>query len=137
MPTSNLPLPVGEVRGPIAKGLGRVRLIALALLVAACGQPAEAPQNLAQTRPPAEQAALSTVEHIACARGEAPVRPDCTLDREASADGERWTVRHPDGSFRRFLVRGQDVETADGAELLRGHAGDATVGDEHYRLPPR
>ena len=122
---------------PSRSGRGGVRVTALALLLSACGQPAESPQNLAQTHPPAEQAATPQVEHIACARGAAALRPDCTLDRESTRDGERWTIRHPDGSFRRLIVRGQDVETADGAELLRGHAGDATVADEHYRLPPR
>ena len=107
-----------------------------AMLLTGCGQEADAPpQNLQATRPPAAQ--TQTVEHIVCARGNAPLTPDCTLDRERAPTGQIWTIRHPDGSFRRLVVKGDEIETADGAELLRGQGSDATVGDEHYRLPTR
>lgn len=111
-------------------------LYALAPGLAACSrEPVEAPQNLQQTRPPAAQAAAA--ETIPCARGTAPLTPVCTLDRERTATGQRWTIRFPDGGFRRLLVTGDEIETADGAELLRGQGSDAVVADEHYRLPTR
>lgn len=108
----------------------------LALGLASCsGQPVETPQNLQQTRPVAARTAA--VETIPCARGTAPLAPVCTLDRERTATGQRWTVRFPDGGFRRLTVTGDEIETADGAELLHGRGSDAVVADEHYRLPTR
>ena len=107
-------------------------------MLAACGQAPEAPQNLSQTRPPAEQArAAARVEQIACARGDAPLAPTCTLDRETTANGQIWTIRHPDGGFRRLRVVGDEVSEADGAEPLATEGDAVKVGDERYRLPAR
>lgn len=112
----------------------RTSSTALLLALGACGQQPPAPGNLQQTRPPAAQA--DPVEHIACARGTAPLKPDCTIERETTLHGEIWTIRHPDGGFRRLIVKRDEIETADGAALLRADGRDATIGDERYRLQP-
>ena len=40
---------------------------------------------------------------LACARGaDAPLSPDCTVERTPTQDGVILTVRHPDGGFRRL-----------------------------------
>ncbi len=113
-----------------------MRISSAALLaLAACGQQPEAPQDLQQTRPAAAQA--DPVERIACARGTAALTPTCTLDRERTADGETWTIRHPDGSFRRLTVKGDEVTEADGAEPLVASREEVKIADERYRLPAR
>jgi hypothetical protein len=52
------------------------------------------------------------------------------------------TLRHPDGSFRRFnvLTNGRGLASADGAErarivLLGDRRIEVTVGEDRYRLP--
>jgi hypothetical protein len=106
--------------------------------LAACGKAPDAPQTLEQTRPPAAQASpAAPQERIACARGTAPLTPACTLDRERTATGQRWTIRFPDGAFRRLDLVGDEVSEADGAEVLRARNGEAVIADERYRLPYR
>ena len=111
----------------------RTSSLAALLALVACGKQPDSPRNLQQTAPAVTQA--DPVEHIACARGTGRFVPDCTLEREATRAGEVWTIRHPDGGFRRLIVKGDEIETADGAELLRGAGREMTVGNEHYRLP--
>jgi hypothetical protein len=114
-------------------------MTAVALLLVACSreQP-EPPQNLAQTRPPAEQAPQAPpVEHVACARDDAALTNACTLDRARTAGGETWTIRFPDGAFRRLVVKGDEVSEADGAEPLVADGDAVRIGRERYRLPAR
>ncbi|WP_425262550.1 hypothetical protein [Sphingobium cyanobacteriorum] len=63
---------------------------------------------------------------------------DCLIERA----GDRLTIRHPDGGFRRFrvLADGRGLEAADGAEPARLRiVGDRQIevaaGDDRYRLP--
>jgi hypothetical protein len=65
---------------------------------------------------------------------------DCVVDRS----GDRLTIRHPDGGFRRFrvLADGRGLEAADGAEaakltILDDKRIEVVAGDDHYRLPAR
>ena len=125
--------PTGRGREP--RSGGKVRAILLTLGLAACGKAPETPQNLAQTRPPAAQA--YPVEHLACARDKAPLTPTCTLERERTATGQLWTIRHPDGGFRRLRVEGDEVSAADGAEPLASDGDGVRIGTERYRLPAR
>ena len=97
----------------------------------ACGQ--TSPQKHGQDVPTRRTA----LERVPCAHGKAELAPICTLERERTATGQRWTIRHPDGGFRRLVVTGDEIETADGAALLRAHGNEAVVGDERYRLPTR
>lgn len=72
---------------------------------------------------------------LPCARGAAPLAPVCTLTRERSGPGQIWTIRFPDGGFRRLRAEGNEIGAADGAEPLRSEGDDVVIGDEHYRLP--
>ena len=122
---------------PTSKARSRFRIAAsgFALGLFACGPAPETPQNLAETRPPVEQAA--PVERVACAKADEPLAPTCTLDREAGATGQIWTIRHPDGSFRRLRVVGDEVSEADGADPLVADGDAVRIGSERYRLPHR
>ena len=80
--------------------------------------------------------------HIPCAKGNAALVADCTIEQAARPDGIVLTIRHPGGGFRRLRVTadGRGVVAADGAE--RAHvtvpaAGsiDVALGTERYRLP--
>lgn len=127
--------------GPPLKGRGEegarfTSLLALFALSACSGQADQpAPQNLQQTRPAAAPA--PTAEHIPCARDAAPLTPVCTLDRRRTATGQLWTIRFPDGGFRRLRVVGDEVSEADGAEPLTADGGTARIGAERYKLPTR
>lgn len=74
--------------------------------------------------------------------GETGFRPDCTLERTQSEEGQILTIRHPDGGFRRLLVTndGRGVIAADGAEpaqispLSQGEI-EVAIADDRYRLP--
>jgi len=85
-------------------------------------------------------------EHIACAlHSSADFAPNCAVERLARRqDGDDVVVvRHPDGSFRRFVLidNGTRIATADGAEELRaeqkGALLEVTVGPNRYRFPSR
>ncbi|MBB5714629.1 hypothetical protein [Sphingomonas aerophila] len=89
---------------------------------------------------PTSQSSEVSAEAVAgpklpCARGAASLAPVCTLTRERSGQGEIWTVRFPDGGFRRLRAEGNEIGAADGAEPLRSEGDDVVIGDEHYRLP--
>lgn len=63
---------------------------------------------------------------------------DCPVER----DGDRLTIRHPDGGFRRFhvLADGRGLESADGSEqaqlqLVDGDRVEIRIGGDRYRLP--
>ena len=115
----------------------RISSVTFVLALAACGKAPDTPQTLEQTRPPAAQARTAPQERVPCTRGSAPLAPVCTLDRERTATGQLWTIRFPDGAFRRLRVDGDEVSEADGAQVLRGSGGDAVIAGERYRLPTR
>ena len=100
---------------------------ALALALAACDR---APPTATQAVPEVERS-----PKIPCARGDAPLAPVCTLQRAPSGEGEVWTLRFPDGGFRRLTVQHGVVSAADGAERLRADGEDVTIAGERYRLP--
>lgn len=62
--------------------------------------------------------------------------PDCTLDR----NGNTLTIRHPNGTFRRFLLDGEHgMITADGADPVRitkrtEGLVDLEIAGDRYRL---
>lgn len=108
------------------------------LLTAACGQ--SKPDDATVTR--TETAARAAAGEVLCARGDAPLRKACTLDRAQTPQGLILTIGHPDGGFRRLRVTtdGRGVVAADGAEpavvLLAGDdAIDVRIGGDHFRLP--
>lgn len=112
-------------------------LLALTLLAAGCDRG----RGDNKTIDPAA-AQTGAVEAIACARGDAPLQRDCTVERQAGDKGLILTIRHPDGAFRRLLVTqdGRGVVAADGAESARVTVADAgsidvRLGDRHYVLP--
>ncbi len=100
---------------------------ALTLLLLGCDR---SPEAVSQPVPEAER-----TTKIACARGEDALAPVCTLTRAASGQGEIWTIRFPDGGFRRLLVENGEVSAADGAERLRERGDEVVIADERYRLP--
>ena len=62
--------------------------------------------------------------------------PDCTLD----SDGNKLTIRHSNGTFRRFLLDGEHgLTTADGADPLliakrTDGLVDLEIAGDRYRL---
>jgi hypothetical protein len=109
----------------------------LSLLLASCGQEQSGASETAQHRDDA-QAAM----HIPCAKGNAALVADCTIEQAAGPDGIVLTIRHPGGGFRRLRVTadGRGVVAADGAEQAHvtvPAAGniDVALGTERYRLP--
>jgi len=97
------------------------------LLLAGCGGGAEEPEP-----------APAADDRIECAVGGTTFERACTVERE----GDRLTVIHPDGGFRRLLVTGdgRGVVAADGAEraqvLVIGPGQiEVTLGSDRYRLP--
>ena len=109
----------------------------LSLPLASCGQEPPGAAETAQRRDDA-QAAM----HIPCAKGDAALAANCTIEQAAGPDGIVLTIRHPGGGFRRLRVTadGRGVVAADGAEQARvtvPGAGniDVALGTERYRLP--
>ncbi len=102
-------------------------MLLASVLLAACDR---TPGAVTQTIPEADH-----LPKIPCSRGSAPLAPACTLQRDPSGKGEIWTIRFPDGGFRRLLVEAGEVSAADGAEPLRADGDDVTIAGERYRLP--
>ena len=109
----------------------------LSLPLASCGQEQPGAAETAQHRDDAQAAV-----HIPCAKGNAALVADCTIEQAAGPDGIVLTIRHPGGGFRRLRVTadGRGVVAADGAEQARvtvPGAGniDVALGTERYRLP--
>jgi len=106
----------------------------LILLLAACSQGAT------ETQP-------EEGERIECALGGAQAfSRSCILERTQRVGGAILTVRHPDGSFRNFLLAQDEwsddpttLDTADGAQRAVVIAGqthtDVAVGKDRYRFP--
>jgi hypothetical protein len=75
-------------------------------------------------------------DRILCAIGDAQLVDDCAIERTKDV----VTVRHIDGSFRRFEIQADGtIATADGADELvakemNDGATDVRIGDAHYRF---
>lgn len=115
----------------------RLAIMALAAL-AGCGGEASQPGNLtAVTAEP--DSAPADDGMIACQVGGAEEwARDCTMERA----GDRLTLRHADGGFRRFrvLADGRGLEAADGAEvavvkIVGDRQIEVVAGADRYRLP--
>lgn len=110
----------------------------LLLMLAACDR-APSREAAAEAAAGSEATADAAVaERIECAApGEAAFARTCVIDR----DGPEFTLRHPDGGFRRLLVtQGGRVTAADGAEPavvtpLHGDTIEVALGGARYRLP--
>lgn len=113
---------------------GPVLLGAFAL-VACSGESSEAASAEASA-----QAAEARPDRIPCARSDEKLEPVCTREIATGPDGPVWVIRHPDGSFRRFVIidGGQRIATADGAQEVRTGRGDGYldvfVSGEQYRF---
>lgn len=77
-------------------------------------------------------------DRVECAVANDRMSSDCAIERS----GNTITVRHADGSFRRFEI---DTEgkfgAADGAEEVAGRRNadgsvDVSIGDRRYRFGP-
>jgi hypothetical protein len=108
----------------------RAILLPSLILLAACEGGGE--QTSATVSAPPE-------DRIECALGggEAFIRA-CALE----LDGDRLTLRHPDGGFRRLRITddGRGVAAADGAmpavvEVIAGNRIEVGLGGDRYRLP--
>jgi len=105
------------------------RLVALLLLLSACGGPP----------------AAKPVDLVECAvGGAATFERVCKVERAAGADGVVLTIRSPGGGFRRLVTTtdGRGVMAADGAEaaqvqLVRKDLIEVSIGPDRYRLPAR
>lgn len=113
-----------------------MRILALLLLLASCGQgggdaAGEAP------------AAAAGADRIDCALGGAEVfERHCALNYREDEAGLTVTIRHPDGGFRRLLLPrdGSGARAADGAEparvtLIDGGRVEVAIAGDRYRLP--
>ncbi|MDO7841275.1 hypothetical protein [Sphingomonas immobilis] len=116
--------------------------VALAFLLAACGQPRADNVTLAN----AEAEARATADEdgrIVCAKaGSGDFARTCTVDRAETDQGLVLTVRHADGAFHRLLVTkdGRGVVAADGAEkavvtVIGDGQIEVALGGDRYRLP--
>ncbi|WP_419809631.1 hypothetical protein [Sphingomonas sp.] len=87
-----------------------------------------------------ERAAEAALPRFPCASGTAALAPVCTAERIRTAQGWVITVRHPDGHFRRLLVKDDNsVTAADGAQpaVVRqdGTEIEVAIANDRYRLP--
>jgi hypothetical protein len=105
----------------------------------ACSKGEEA-KDSATTKPAA--IAEQAEPPIPCAlAGAQDFKPDCTREISQDPDGEVWTIRHPGGGFRRFVLidKGTRIATADGADEVRtqrvGSELEVRVGLDRYRFP--
>ncbi|MGC1270706.1 MAG: hypothetical protein WA842_08940 [Croceibacterium sp.] len=107
------------------------RVLALPLLLAACGGDGETPV-------PAQDDAT----RIDCAvAGATEFSRACWVERVKDKDGLVLVVRSDGGMFRRFtvLTDGRGVAAADGADVAQVAMADGgievTVAGDRYRLP--
>ena len=107
----------------------RISSAALLLALAACSGKSEGEPD-------------ANAERIACALGDAKTFTSACEVSRTSVDGKNsLTIRHPNGSFRRFevLADGHSLATADGADTVEvtpnGKDTEITVADDHYLLP--
>ena len=88
------------------------------------------------------EAATPAANKIPCARGDAPLKPDCSYEQADSGDGPILTLRFPDGAFRKLLITqdGRGVIAYDGAEPAKvAVTGNdritVTVASDRFELP--
>ncbi len=112
------------------------------LLLAGCGQERTADTQVLAKAEAQQRAAAEDDGRILCARGNAPLARDCTVEQTQGGEGLTLTLRHPDGGFRRLLVTrdGRGVIAADGAEHALVTVVDAggievALAGDRYRLP--
>ena len=134
MRISDISSPIG--RGRERRSRGKVRVAALALSLAGCANQAQQQQQALAN----EQQAEAAAPRFPCATGPGALRPDCTAERVRTEKGWVLTLRHPDGHFRRLLVRDDNsITTADGAQAATvTPAGDhiaIAISGDRYRLP--
>jgi hypothetical protein len=93
---------------------------------------------------PVQPQANADAEEVVCAIGSgSEFRADCRAERAAVDGAEQIVVRHPDGSFRRFVIDadGGGMMVADGADVatqaLDGDTLEVTVAGDRYRFPTR
>jgi hypothetical protein len=105
----------------------RISSLAMLTLLSGCGSNSTVSQQVADA--PAN-------DRVECAIGAAPLTKDCAIERNSGT----ITVRHADGSFRRFEVdaKGQ-FGAADGAEEIAGQRSPdgsvaVSIGDRRYRF---
>ena len=105
----------------------------LLLLLAACSGDA-----------PVQAQAEQGAQRIECAIGPgAEFGPDCLVERAETDGAAVLTLRHPDGSFRRFeqLADGAGLAVYDGADTAEQDLVDGTlevrVAGDRYRFPAR
>lgn len=79
---------------------------------------------------------------MACAHEGDESLGACTVDRAITDQEVTLTLRHPDGAFRRLVVKadGRGVAAADGAEpahvtMLDAGTMEVAIGGDRYRLP--
>ena len=118
----------------------KILLLAPALLLAACGGPADPPA--APTNGAAAPEPGAPDNRIECQpAGAGAFERACTVEAGETPRGRVLTIRKADGGFRRLLV-GRDgrISAADGAEPARvettGSAGaQVEIGGDRFRLP--
>lgn len=116
-----------------------MRRLALVMAMALAGCDGDAPRSGNDAAAVQGQAQLVDDGKADCITGDATDwARDCLIERA----GDRLTIRHPDGGFRRFrvLADGRGLEAADGAEPARLRiVGDRQIevatGGDRYRLP--
>jgi hypothetical protein len=93
---------------------------------------------------PVQPQANADADEVVCAIGPgSEFRADCRAERVVVDGEEQLVVRHPDGSFRRFVVDtdGGGVTVADGADAATQELADGTlevaVAGDRYRFPTR
>lgn len=109
----------------------RISSAAGLLLLTACGHDG-----------PDQAVAAEAEAVIECAvAGATQFAPKCGVEQVTVEDTRFLTVRHPDGSFRRFELTkdGTGMVTADGAQRAEValHEGgiEVAVGPDRYRFP--
>lgn len=107
----------------------RISSLAVLALLAACDGGSTVAKQVADA---------PDADRVECATGPDALAKACAIER----DGNAITVRHADGSFRRFEIdaKGQ-FGTADGAEEVAGSRApdghvDVMIGDRRYRFAP-
>lgn len=106
----------------------------MVLTLAACSKGKQAQPEPAPTK--------KEENHVSCApAGARDFTPACTREIGRGPDGETWVIRHPNGSFRRFVLidQGRRIATADGAdEVVATRVGgdlEVRVANDRYRFP--
>ena len=107
----------------------RKAAIAMPLLLLAC-----------QPDPPAPEVTRAEALDLECAVAGAEFVRDVTVETGLGERPDLITVRHPDGGFRRLLLRADGtIEAADGAEqaslaALPDGRVEVAIGRDRYRL---